>query len=144
VDRSALIAQLMESLNAIRNKLVADAHSDFDGEQIRHSQFLVLHIVRQHEGIGVKELAKLLGVTSSAATQLVDGLVKKGFITREESLQDRRVSVLRQSDEGRRRIEQKQSQLAEKMSSLFEVLSDAELAEYCELNRRIAESFLRR
>ncbi|MDO8472908.1 MAG: MarR family transcriptional regulator, partial [Dehalococcoidia bacterium] len=82
VDRKALIAQLLESLHAIRNKLVADTQCVLNGGHITYSQFLVLHIVRGHEGIGVKEVAKLLGVTSSATTQLVDSLAKKGFITR--------------------------------------------------------------
>ena len=144
MDRKTLTAQLLESLHAIRNKLVADAQCALNGEHVTYSQFLVLHIVREHEGIGVKEVAKLLGVTSSATTQLVDGLVKKGFITREESPKDRRASVIRLSDKSRRGIEQKQTQLSEKMASLFDVLNDAELAKYCELNKRIVDSILGR
>ena len=51
----------------------------FDEMQITHPQWIVLHHVEKSRITNIKYLADALMITSSAATQIVDGLVKKGL-----------------------------------------------------------------
>lgn len=51
---------------------------------------------------GVTEVGDHLGVTSAAASQLLDRLVEQGMVVREEDPNDRRVKRIKLSDKGNR------------------------------------------
>lgn len=63
---------------------------DADGTGITHSQLRVLRHVYLHDRPTVRQIADALLITPSAATQLVDKLVKAHLAVREESASDRR------------------------------------------------------
>jgi DNA-binding MarR family transcriptional regulator len=107
------------------------------GNTIPRSQAIVMHVVNSHPGISVKDVAITLDVTPSAATQLIDALVKEGIITRHISEQDHRVVTLKLSKEGKvRHRKYKAFQLA-RLNPILDVLSDDELVEFVRLNRKI-------
>jgi len=56
-------------------------------------------------GCGVHDLGKGLGVSSAAASQMVDRLVQADLVARAESLQDRRVRRVELSARGRQLIQ---------------------------------------
>jgi DNA-binding MarR family transcriptional regulator len=143
-DRARLIGEIIESLHAVRHKFVPDSRSFSDANQITFSQLVVLRIISRHDGIGIKELAGNLGITSSAATQLVDGLDKKDYLKREGSSEDRRALKIGLSDKGKEKIDSLRTQNLKKLFSVFEVLDDDELVEYCDLNKKIADKLLGR
>jgi DNA-binding MarR family transcriptional regulator len=60
-----------------------------------------LILERHPDGIMLKDVAKELGITPSAASQTVDALVKEGIIERCVSERDRRAVLLRPSPKGR-------------------------------------------
>ena len=115
-----------------------------DSNQITFSQLVVLRIASQYDGIGIKEIAAKLSITSSAVTQLVDGLAKKGYLKREGSPEDRRALKIGLSDQGKEKINALRIKSLEKLSSIFDVFDDEELAKYCELNKKIADKILSR
>ncbi|MBI2906739.1 MAG: MarR family transcriptional regulator [Chloroflexi bacterium] len=102
----------------------------------------ILRTVKNSPGIGIKELATSLSITSSAATQQVDNLVRKGYLTRKANTEDRRSLNLRLSANLSNRLEEIETAFIEEMIGRFGVLSDDELAAYAELNRRIANTIL--
>jgi DNA-binding MarR family transcriptional regulator len=51
--------------------------------------------------VSVKELSESLGLSLPATSRTVDGLLRRGLLSRHEDLEDRRVKRVRLTDEGR-------------------------------------------
>jgi DNA-binding MarR family transcriptional regulator len=59
-----------------------------------------------HQGAcGVSDIGNHLGVTSAAASQMIDRLVQQGFLERSEDPLDRRVKQIRVTPQGRQLID---------------------------------------
>lgn len=64
------------------------------------SEFKCLRSFRNEGILSVKELAKRMNLTSSRMTRIIDGLVEKGYVTRDFNPQDRRVIDVALTKEG--------------------------------------------
>jgi MarR family transcriptional regulator, organic hydroperoxide resistance regulator len=73
------------------------------------------------------QLAAAAGLTPAATTQMIDYLEREGVVERRRSGEDRRVVVLRLTDEGRRRLEVKHAEIEDRWSSALAGLEDEEL-----------------
>lgn len=69
------------------------------------SQISVLFHLRRMRSCGVTGLGDHLGVSSAAASQMLERLVQQGLILRSEDPQDRRVKQIVLTDKGRKVIE---------------------------------------
>jgi DNA-binding MarR family transcriptional regulator len=66
------------------------------------SEFKLLRALKQNKFIPAGELAKRVELSSSRLTRIIDGMVKKGIVTREAAEDDRRVIEISLTDAGRR------------------------------------------
>ena len=140
INRKKLVEEVMEDVRYTWRRTLISSHSDMCGSAIPRSQAIVMHIVNAHSNISVKDVATILDITPSAATQLVDALVKDGTIIRSMSEEDRRVVALNLSKEGKvRHRKYKAFQLA-RFQPILDVLTDDELVEFNRLQRKIHES----
>lgn len=64
---------------------------EYEGEEITPSLMQTLNYVYLHGASPIREIASGLEVSLSAASQLVDRLVKRGLVTRRENESDRRL-----------------------------------------------------
>lgn len=64
------------------------------------SQCYVLETLHSHGTLTVNELANKMHLSISTITRVVDQLVKKGYVTRQEDVNDRRVRVLKLTEAG--------------------------------------------
>src|SRR5262245_4303884 len=94
------------------------------------AQFGVLMIVAKRSTASVKEIAAALHVSSSAATQLIDGLVEKGYLTRQVDSTDRRSTLIELSSLHRQRLREMRDRLAGHFAHAFDALTTAELTEF--------------
>lgn len=70
-------------------------------EALSLPQIAGLHLVDQAAGgLRLAELAERLGLSASATSRLVDGLVQRGLLARAEDPEDRRNKSLTLTDEG--------------------------------------------
>lgn len=69
-------------------------------------QLKALFLIAEADRVRMRELARRLGGSFSNATVLVDRLVERGLVERLVEPQDRRVVLVRVTEEGRRLIEQ--------------------------------------
>jgi len=141
-DRKKLIEKILENINAIKHEIVAEMHIFFNEVSVTHSQWIVLHFVKKNRNINIKDLANLLDTTSSAATQIVDGLVNKGLLSRRRNPDDRRTLKIELSEKSKNQFDSIKNKSFRTLSSLFDVLDDDELSKYCELNNKIADKIL--
>ena len=141
-DRKEQIAGLVDNLRAVYKGMVKFGPSFLNELNITYTQLIILGLVRENEGMSVKKLAGTMGTTSSAATQQINNLVKRGYLVREESNADRRLVRIRLSSEMDKQVEAIDARFVEQFSAFFVRISDEELAEYCRLTAKIANQVL--
>lgn len=88
------------------------------------SHFGAIFHIHRIGSCGVTEVGEHLGVTSAAASQMLDRLVSQGLIERKEDPEDRRVKRIELTDEGQhvyeRGIQARQSWMEDLATSLSE------------------------
>lgn len=143
-DRKEQIEGIVECMHAIKRKLASEGgyFTGMAAKRITPSQWFVLLMAERNKNIGVKEIAGLTGITSSAATQLINELVKKGYLVRKGKLEDRRALSIVLSDKSKKQIHSMKEQGLKKLIALFGVLSDNELKAYYQLNKKITDKIL--
>ncbi len=140
--RKEIIEEIMASLNAMKNKIHGAIMQADVKKRVPHSQWFVLCLISQNENMGIKEISAMLGITSSATTQLVDALVESGYVKRNTSTVDRRSLHLSLSASGQEHVKEMKSIYADSMKVLFEALTDQELEMYNALNKKILTNLL--
>ncbi len=69
------------------------------------SQVSALFFLYRKGSSGVSDIGEEMGVTSAAASQMLDRLVQQGLITRSEDPHDRRLKQIVLTDKGRRTLD---------------------------------------
>lgn len=140
IDREKVIESLLQNMHAMRHKFMVGYSEKEKKEQvITPSQGFVLRLVARDGDVNIKAIAERLHITSSAATQLVDGLVDKGYLNRKGGTDDRRMINLSLSDKAKKLFEDFRSQSLHRMMTVFDVLTDDELVQYTALNKKIVD-----
>jgi len=137
--RSYYIELIAESFHNIKQSL-AERATPSHKMRITPSQSFVLQFAAKHAESSVKDIAESMFMTSSAATQLIDGLVKNGYLTRKDNPDDRRESILALTAKARSGFSKMKKDRMEKAKEVFSVLSEEELATYLSLNRKIMDN----
>ena len=136
MKRKQLIEEIAGHFHAIKNKIHGKMVQGQKGD-VTHAQHFALFMISQCKDSGIKEISKMLCTTSSAATQLVNELVKQGFVTRKTNTKDRRALDLAISKKGQKQIIKAKKLQMEMMSKMFSALTDKELKQFIALNKKI-------
>lgn len=142
IQRKKQIEKLLEDFQVMKRKMIAGASSHLKSTHITASQWLVLQYLRKNEKVTIKEIAKALSMTSSAATQLVESLVQKGYVIRKTSSDDKRALSLSLSGKSKKRMETLRRKRIQDMEHVFDVLTDKEFESYYYLLNKITESLV--
>lgn len=105
LDPTAIEAYL--TLLEVADEIAVAAGAHLARHGLAEGRHLVLGLLLQHhpEPLCHSELAERSGVTRGNITGLVDGLERDGYVKREESEDDRRVTLIALTAAGRRLIE---------------------------------------
>lgn len=87
-------------------------------------------------GIGIKEIAELLGVTTSSASTMVERLVESGILTREPNPSDRRAVIIRIADKTEKLIEPVERHALRIVIEVMDRLGPESAKSLCEINAR--------
>jgi DNA-binding MarR family transcriptional regulator len=90
---------VMETIPLVMRSIGTEMHERHEGEVPMH-RFGALMFLKDHRGASLSSLAKHRGSSLSSMSKLIDGLVERGYITREASAADRRRVVLALTDLG--------------------------------------------
>lgn len=88
------------------SRIIAGLARALHEEDFSVAQVAALHLVDQESPVRVTALATSLGLSASAGSRLVDGLVQRGLLARQEDPEDRRAKTLALTPLGRRFIDQ--------------------------------------
>lgn len=86
----------------------------------------VIEAIDIHEAKNMTTVAKTLSVTTGTLTISVNGLVKKGYVERSRSEEDRRVVLISLTEKGRKAFAQHQRFHQEMIDAVVEGLSQEE------------------
>ncbi len=91
-------------------------------------------MIKLNKGVvcGVTDLGDELGVSSAAASQLLERMVQQGSVERTEDPLDRRSKRIVLTDEGRKALEETMSAKQQWIRSLASALDETELARVTE------------
>ncbi len=105
--------------------------------EISFPQMAILHILKERDRCMMSELAKLFSVTTSAATGIVDRMVRAGYLKRVPDLNDRRIINIRITPKGKRAINAIFRQRQKMMVAVFEHFSSKERETYLNMVKKI-------
>ncbi|QHW34806.1 MarR family transcriptional regulator [Paenibacillus rhizovicinus] len=94
---------------------------------LANGHIFVLKYLHRVETCKVNDVAKLLGITSGAATGLTDKLVSLGLIERTRPEEDRRVVLLSLTESGKETIESTWKQRHEWFTSIVGQLEESQV-----------------
>ena len=106
------------------------------------SNIVVLDVLREKGPSTMGEIAKSLGLTMSAATGIVDKMIKVNLVRRERSPEDRRVVKVALLKKGLETAERMQKLRKDMISDMYSVLTDDEREQYLKLLRKVFENML--
>jgi len=104
-----------------------------------HAQLGVLLVILYQGPQSIKSLADKFRMTSSAATQLVNGLVADKLLSRVEDKKDRRKIHVAMTAKGKRTLTIVKKQREKSMKEIFEPLTQTELTQLEKIQRKITE-----
>jgi len=135
--RDRAVQEIVESMVLMWRDMAGRRKSPPGEAGISRVQGIVLAIAGNHEGISIKGVAERMGISGSAATQLVDSSVREGLLSREVDANDRRIMRISLTPEGRSRLERFRKAQGEAMSDLLGALGEEEIETFRKLLRKI-------
>jgi DNA-binding MarR family transcriptional regulator len=125
-DLTAIEAYL--ALLGIAGEVAAAAEANLARYGLAEGRATILSLLLEHQPtpLSHSQLAELSGVTKGNITGLVDGLEEKGFVRREDSGEDRRVTPIALTPAGRRVIEKVLPDRFSRLAGLMVELSASE------------------
>lgn len=139
--RKQSIEEILHAFHAIRNITKAKSTSLSHQNHITHSQWFVLTMIEHFKKRSIKDIAEAMEISSSGATQLVDGLVQSRYVTRKENSKDRRLLQLELSPKGKEHLAATKEKRIAEMAEIFDALTDHELEELVKLHKKITSKF---
>jgi MarR family 2-MHQ and catechol resistance regulon transcriptional repressor len=139
MNREELITQYIDGHQAMSKALRTRFSKVFADEGFSLALVGVLAAVKHKQPISSREVATELGVTRGAVAQFVDALVQFGLIEKNVDTNDRRISYLTLTKEGKaklRKFEQFRNKLTKEITKS---LSDAELEQIIKINSKILQ-----
>lgn len=93
--------QLGHWVRRLNHALIQSISEALKPYNLGHSQWQVLRIIKEEKKISIKKLRAQLNVESGTLTGVIDALIRKGWVLREEDPTDRRIKQISMTDTGK-------------------------------------------
>jgi DNA-binding MarR family transcriptional regulator len=139
-DREATLEELREALMALfgAQRRLRGRDARIEGG-LSFAHYPLLSALAREGSLSAGQLAADAGLTPATVTQMLDTLAAAGLVERSRSEADRRVVTTRLTDEGRRRVQRKETELIEKWRQALEGFEAGELAAATRVVARLGE-----
>jgi DNA-binding MarR family transcriptional regulator len=134
MKREALVQELVEDFIKLRQLSKRQLTSQ---SGLSTAQAGLLFLLAHHHRVTGNKIARLLGVSASAASQMMDPLVEKGLVDRVRDDNDRRIVYLVLTTDGHQLLKQHKQQIMEHLRQALDNLSDQELNQLGKLHKKI-------
>jgi len=140
VKREELITEYMQVMAMVQRQVMPIKARSASAQGLSRPQAEALHLLSCRESATIKLMAELLGISSSAATQLTEGLVQRELVSRTEAAHDRRVVEVRLTKAGKAKVTALREASKGYITDLLADLSDKEVVDLLALLRKLAHS----
>lgn len=127
MNRENLLTELTETMIRTKRALQASMRPHMQHLDISGSQLELLITIAHLQPVSATSLAKELGLTPGAISQLVEGLVQLDLVSRQADATDRRTQQLQISANGQTHLHALRTQRASAIKTIMSELSDEEL-----------------
>lgn len=139
MNRTKQLGHIAKKIREFYRTLKKEFNQILESEGMTNGEFLMLKSIVQSGERKVSEMAKELGVSLPYITSLSDKMVKKGFIEREQSKEDRRIVVLKLTKEGRKKYSRLDRLILKYLETGFDRLSDQELLTFDKILKKVSD-----
>ncbi len=110
-------------------------------KDITTTQLLVLECLSGCDHCKMNTLVNVLKVNFSAATNIIDRLVKTGFVAREHGQEDRRTVLVTLTPKGRKTLQEVYQQRRKGFIQIFSHISAKERRDYLSILEKLVDRF---
>ena len=137
-DQLKLENQLCFPLYACSRKIVNGYNPYLKPLGLTYTQYIVLMVLWEYESINVGKLGEILYLDAGTLTPLLKRLEKAGYVTRQRSKDDERVTIISITSEGEE-LKEKCKDIPLKLSSKGSAIDDSEAKELYRLLYKFLE-----
>ena len=130
--------QLCFPLYACSRKIVSNYTPFLKPMGLTYTQYIVLMVLWEYESINVGKLGEILYLDAGTLTPLLKRLEKAGYVTRQRSKDDERVTIISITSEGEE-LKEKCKDIPLKLSSKGSAIDDSEAKELYRLLYKFLE-----
>lgn len=142
-DNDGRVKKILELAEAIYNKLSPRIPTEWLSSDLTVAQLRVLLVLQATGQSRMSDIASVLGIALPTATGIVDKLVKKGMVVREDDLQDRRLVIASISASGRELINGLWISGRIQMERLLDGLTNEQMGKATEVAEMLLENISR-
>ena len=136
-ERKELIGEYYKSLMKFKTLFEDKKDNVCQKYDIQKAHMRLLYNISVSDKVTTSSLAKELGITDSAVTQLIDSLFNLNYVERIHSGEDRRIIYLKLSAFGIEQFEKIKIDHINHLEILFEQLSDEELLTLTKIQNKL-------
>jgi len=125
-DTGGIVKLWFETGKLIRRKIFLTDKND----TVNPQQLFAVLIVKEHDGLTMKELAQHLGITSSSATSLVNRLVRMKWLVRKADPKNRKLVRLKVAPAGGIMLAAKIREKSKSMQRLLMLLEQEDINDF--------------
>ncbi len=121
---------IIENINVLINAYnkMFYARSKIDGyNEITVASYQYLFAISDHKRITVTKLSEIVNVKKASVTQMIDSLMRKDYVKKVKSINDKRSSLIELTDKGRMIVESEDSIYRSFMQRIGKSLTSQEL-----------------
>ncbi len=123
----------------IARKTIRREAGELASGHITLPQFLILNILEEDDESRMTDIARTLGVSTAAATGIVERMVKSGYAQRRYDASDRRIIKIKLNPKGRELVQRINKQKKQNIIEIFGKLSAQDRDNFLNILLRIQE-----
>lgn len=127
--------KIMENSHKLRR---ANPQKQID-ESLQGERFVLQFIASQNRDVLPGEISTEMGISSARIAVTLNGLEKKGLITRQIDTSDRRRILVDLTLEGKTLVEERRQEALERVTKMFSRLGEHDAREYVRITAKLAE-----
>lgn len=118
------------------NQYFTDAYKEFGLNPAKFNILMLIKHIGKEDGISQTELSEKLFVSAANITKLIDGLEKKGLVCRVISKKDRRINLIKITEEGSKLLDRVWLKHIEALNNILKEFSVEEKEKFNEFLER--------
>lgn len=147
MGKAELIKTIIEKQRIVKRYLQQDDPDAWLEVGLTIAQIKCMLVIASEKSMNFRALAKVLKVSPSNVTDVVDGLVEQQLVTRKENPEDRRMSMLELTEKGIKFVsglrEKRDTQVSEVLKDLPESELNSILIGYSCISKAVLAFYIR-